>query len=357
MLDIALAFMTGLTTGGLSCLAVQGGLLASSLAAQIEQSPAAAGMKRGGGLAAPIAAFLSAKLAAYTLLGFLLGLAGSMFQLSPGARAAFQIAVGLFMLGSALRLLNAHPIFRYFAFEPPAFVRRYIRRASNQNGGASLFTPLCMGALTVLIPCGITQAMMAAALASGDGLRGAVLMFAFTLGASPVFFAAAYFVMRLGARIEKHFTRLAAAALILLGLYSIDTGATLAGSPVSLPLLAARAAPADAGANQVEAPDSRPGQGSPEAAPEDETTVTVNVKPGGYFPSVVHARAGQALRLRLVSQDVYTCSLSFVIPSLGVQENLEPTDEVVIDVPAQPGGATIPFSCSMGMYTGKIVFD
>src|ERR1051325_6960677 len=35
--QLAVAFVTGLTTGGLSCLAVQGGLLASSLAHQIEQ--------------------------------------------------------------------------------------------------------------------------------------------------------------------------------------------------------------------------------------------------------------------------------------------------------------------------------
>src|SRR5215216_6129801 len=35
--QLAVAFITGLTTGGLSCLAVQGGLLASSLAYQIEQ--------------------------------------------------------------------------------------------------------------------------------------------------------------------------------------------------------------------------------------------------------------------------------------------------------------------------------
>src|SRR5262245_16527971 len=34
---LMVAFITGLTTGGLSCLAVQGGLLASSLARQIEQ--------------------------------------------------------------------------------------------------------------------------------------------------------------------------------------------------------------------------------------------------------------------------------------------------------------------------------
>src|SRR5687768_17668407 len=35
--QILIAFITGLTTGGLSCLAVQGGLLASSLAHQLEQ--------------------------------------------------------------------------------------------------------------------------------------------------------------------------------------------------------------------------------------------------------------------------------------------------------------------------------
>ena len=39
--QIIIAFITGLTTGGLSCLAVQGGLLASSLAHQIEQDYAA----------------------------------------------------------------------------------------------------------------------------------------------------------------------------------------------------------------------------------------------------------------------------------------------------------------------------
>src|SRR5512138_1699571 len=37
MSQLVVAFVTGITTGGLSCLAVQGGLLASSLAHQIEQ--------------------------------------------------------------------------------------------------------------------------------------------------------------------------------------------------------------------------------------------------------------------------------------------------------------------------------
>jgi hypothetical protein len=37
MANLAVVFLTGLTTGGLSCLAVQGGLLASSVAHQAEK--------------------------------------------------------------------------------------------------------------------------------------------------------------------------------------------------------------------------------------------------------------------------------------------------------------------------------
>ena len=37
MSQLIVAFITGITTGGLSCLAVQGGLLASSLAHQFER--------------------------------------------------------------------------------------------------------------------------------------------------------------------------------------------------------------------------------------------------------------------------------------------------------------------------------
>src|SRR6476660_9637119 len=83
MSQLAVAFITGLTTGGLSCLAVQGGLLASSLAHQIEQDyleqAAQAERKKQRGKknqsvqhsnsAFPIFLFLVAKIVAYTLLG------------------------------------------------------------------------------------------------------------------------------------------------------------------------------------------------------------------------------------------------------------------------------------------------
>ncbi len=144
MNEVIVAFITGLTTGGLSCLAVQGGLLASSLEHQLENNIQIQSLRKEGfnksrakklniNLAMPILLFLGSKLVAYTVLGFLLGAIGSVFQLSTPMGALLLITVGIFMIGNALRILNVHPIFRYFSIEPPKFITRYIRRTA-KNG-------------------------------------------------------------------------------------------------------------------------------------------------------------------------------------------------------------------------------
>lgn len=372
LVNILLAFVTGLTTGGLSCLAVQGGLLASSLAGQIETDLQSAAAKTGrnqpaaqkrSGMAQPILAFLAAKMLAYTLLGFLLGWLGQMFQLSPFARAFLQIAIGIFMLGTALRMFNVHPIFRYFAFEPPAFLRRRLRKTAAASGQSTLAAPLFLGFLTVLIPCGVTQAMMALALGTGSPLQGAALLFAFTLGTSPVFFTVAYFTTRLGARLEKNFMRFVAVVVLVMGIITIDSGITLAGSPVSLSRLlggalsqpgTAQAAPARPALQSF---DPASVELAPAQAAGGENVVTVNVLDNGYEPGVVHAKAGVPVTLRLVSKDVHSCSRAFVVPALGVEKILKATGEEFIQIPAQEKGAQMPFSCSMGMYSGTIIFD
>jgi len=171
MANLALIFATGLTTGGLSCLAVQGGMLASSLVGKTEENitdklKASGQAFRQPRLATPIILFLGSKPVAYTMLGLALGWLGSVLQLTPLMRAFLQIAIGIFMVGTALRLLNVHPFFRHFAIEPPKAVTRYIRRKT-KNSNDNWLAPTFLGALTVLIPCGITQAMMALAIASG----------------------------------------------------------------------------------------------------------------------------------------------------------------------------------------------
>lgn len=360
-MDLMLAFVTGLTTGGLSCLAVQGGLLASSLAHQLEQDVQNQGAKKGKlrpKAAQPILLFLAAKLVAYTLLGLLLGALGSLLQLTAMMRAVLMIAIGIFMLGNGLRMLNIHPIFRIFAIEPPKRLTRYLRRTS--KNGESLATPLFLGALTVLIPCGVTQAMMAVALGTGDALLGAAIMFAFTLGTSPVFFGVAYFATRLGATLEKYFMRIVAVVVIILAVVSIDSGLNLAGSPFSISALfggnsAATSpdnglSPSIAGIPGVQAPQ-------PNSQPASGNTYIINVKDFGYEPKVLQLPADTPVKLNLVSKNVRSCSLAIVIPDLKYEKLLPSTGTVTVDVPPQSKGKVMRYACSMGMYTGQIVFQ
>ena len=358
--QIFVAFITGLTTGGLSCLAVQGGLLASSLENQLEQQLdlqieeelAARRARRSGKkparilahprLALPILLFLVAKLAAYTLLGFLLGALGSVLQLNAVTRAILLIAIGIFMVGNALRMFNVHPIFRYFSIEPPKFITRYIRRKARNGGGN--FAPLFLGALTVLIPCGVTQAMMAVAVGTGSALQGAALMFAFVLGTSPVFFVVAYLTMQLGARLEKAFMRFVAIVLLVLGLVSVNNGLSLVGSPLSVQNLSHALFAAPVAVNQ-------------ELSSTPASTLRLNASNNGYSPQRLYAKAGQTILLNIVTANTYSCARDFVIPALGVEKLLPQTGTVPVNIPAQAAGTVMRFSCTMGMYTGEIVFQ
>jgi sulfite exporter TauE/SafE len=368
-MEIWIAFITGLTTGGLSCLAVQGGLLASSVAHEVEWSVQQRQPKRGRPAPArasrPILLFLGAKLVAYTLLGFLLGWLGSVLQFTPQMRAVLQFAIGVFMIGTALRMFNVHPIFRYFVIEPPSIVTRYIRRTAKD--GANIVTPLFLGVLTVLIPCGVTQAMMVVAVGSGSPLLGATIMAAFILGTSPVFFIVAYLATRLGAKLEANFMRFVAVVVLILGFVALDTGLNLMGSPYSVSNLARSfAAPTPAQKTiHVSLPSAAtvkpapPNSDKPDAKPAvtAEGQLTINVVNSGYEPAVLQAKANQPLQLTLVTNNTQSCARAFVIPSLNIQKILALTGVEKIDIPPQPAGSVLYFSCSMGMYTGRIEFN
>ncbi len=348
-----IAFITGLTTGGLSCLAVQGGLLASSLANQIERdllNAPPAPIKKGKrparptrpSTALPILLFLAAKLVAYTLLGFLLGWLGSFLTFDPITRAVLMVAIALFMVGNGLRMLNVHPFFRNFVIEPPKFITRAIRKTAKGTDTATPLrgagqAPLFLGALTVFIPCGVTQTIMAAALGLGDPLSAALLMFAFTLGTSPVFFLVAYFTTQIGASLEKHFMRFVAIVILFLGLVTFDNALNLLGMPSVTSLLTTQQAPAPSSA-------------------EASDNLTLRAENRGYNPARLAAQADVPVTLNIVTDNTTSCARDFVIPAIKYYILLPVTGAEIVQIPPQPAGTTMRFTCSMGMYTGLIEF-
>lgn len=322
-INLITIFITGLVTGGLTCLAVQGGLLATLIAQK--KSAVDKATKDKGKNALPIFAFLVAKIVAYTALGFLLGWLGSVVQLSLPIKIAMQFAVVVFMLGTAMNILEVHPIFRYFVIQPPKFLTRLVRK---QSKSTDLFAPVTLGAFTVFIPCGTTQAMMALAIASGIPILGATILFVFILGTSPIFFILGYFASKLGERLHNQFMQFAAVALILLAAYNFYGVLSLTGITLneSTPLK-----------NQVVT---------------DKLTITINEF--GYSPNSISVKAGSNVSLKLDNKRGAGCVQAFTIPKLGIQKIVPLGSSETITFKAPDDKGVMPFMCSMGMYRGVI---
>ncbi len=343
-MDLISIFITGLFAGGLTCLAVQGGLLASSIAHQ-ESDKLTDEAKRTGHVL-PILSFLITRLIAYTLFGFMLGAIGSVVQLSLSLKVFLQLAVGIFMLGTAFNLLNLHPIFRYFVIQPPKSLTRLVK---NQSKSSSVFGPALLGAMTVLIPCGATQAMMAYAISTGSALAGGLTLFVFILGTSPLFFILGYVLKKAGASMSLGFNKIAGAAIILVALYNISGAIALTGTKWTFENIL----------NSINCTisfcdDSTLGNSAVGIKTTNEATVYLQQSGYKLEPTQINVKAGSKVKLNLVNQGGAGCIQAFTIPKLNLQKVIAigDSDTIEFTAPKEPGPLT--FMCSMGMFRGVI---
>jgi len=313
-------FITGLFAGGLTCLALQGGLLAA---------------------AAPfsVTAFLLARLIGYTFLGLLLGSLGSAITISLGVRITIQVLISIFMIGTALNLLQVHPIFRYFVISPPKFLARFVRTESKLH---RLFSPVILGLLTVLIPCGATQAMMGYAVSTASPILGATVMFTFILGTTPLFVLLGIVTKKMTSGMSIRFNQAAAAMLIILAIYSLDGAVALSGQPYTLSHLA------KAVSCQISFCE--------EKSVDPVTSAEILFTSSGYRTNPVNitVKTGSQVDLKLINNNASGCIQAFTIPSLKYQKIVSPgsTAEYTFTAPSEPG--QISFMCGMGMYRGSI---
>lgn len=343
-MDLWLIFLTGLTVGGLTCLAVQGGLLASTIAAR-EEEDIEAGSRRKHTIF-PTAAFLTTKLIAYIILGFLLGLFGQTLQISGSAQTVMQLLAGVYMVAVALNLLNVHPIFRYAIIQPPRFLTRMVRDTSKSK---DIFAPALLGAMTIFIPCGTTLAMEALAISTGNPLLGAMVMGVFTLGTMPLFFGIGFLTTFLGDAFRVRFFKIAGVLVLYLGVTSVNGALVATGSPITLQTIV-EAIPIQidlSGGQAAAANDSNV------RLVDGTQTVDVSVFPTSYTPNYIQVKAGVPVRLNLTPQGGLGCTSFFRIPQLGVTQKLAQGSTTPVEfTPKTPG--KLRFTCSMGMYSGVI---
>ncbi len=75
----------------------------------------------------------------------------------------------------------------------------------------------------------------------------------------------------------------------------------------------------------------------------------VQVKNSGYSPD-------QPVELHMITQNTQSCTRALVIPSLRYQQILPATGDTLVKIPAQAPGKVIPYTCSMGMFRGQLIF-
>ncbi len=346
-----LFFLAGLSVGGLSCLAVQGGLLVAAVAQQavgrqVERPPALA-------LALPAMQFLVAKTVAYVALGAVLGWVGQVF--SPRFQGFVLVAVGVLMALLVLQMFDVHPALRRLSPRPPKAVQRFIGQQARAGGA---WSPAVLGGLTVLIPCSVTLAVELLAARTQSPVRGALVLGAFTLGTVPLFLALALGGAWFGRSSRRLFEPVAAAVILAIAMLSVRSGARLLGwrmgtlGPAGANVAAPAAAPPlpDAIATSPASIGLSPSAANPATAGHQEARIDVTTS---YQPQRLQVRAGIPTSLKLVSNGAKGCIRAFTVPAYNILAMLPETGETVVELPAAEPGE-IAFSCSMGMYYGSI---
>lgn len=334
MANLGAVLVTGLFAGGLSCAAVQGGLLAGLVTRQRGDKPAT-------GLAddlSPVGGFLAGKLLSHSLLGALLGALGAAASPSPAVTAWAQICAGLLIVVFGLAQLGA-PGLRRLTFTPPQSWTRFVRgRARSQ----SALAPAILGFATVLVPCGVTLSVEALALTSGSVWAGTAIMAVFVIGTSPLFAALGYLARKAATVWRGRLAVVTGLAVLLLGVYTVNGGLVRVGSPLTAQAVGQAfgigASPPSAETVTV-------------AAGRQEVVLTATAD--AYSPRNLAVNAGVPTTLIVRSQGAEGCVRGFVIPSMDQVWGLPENGDTTIDLGVlEPG--ELRFSCTMGMYSGVL---
>lgn len=319
--SVGAAFLLGLFAASSSCIAVSGGVLLSTVGAVRNMRT--------------VWFFVIGRIMAYVVFGGLIGYIGSALLLSSSFLGFITIVAAVYMIVMGLDLLNLAPK------KLKAVLPKIPASLSAHRAGSPFF----LGATTFFLPCGFTQALQLYALTTGSALISGLLLGAFAIGTAPSLLALGFASSSLKGKAGRFFLQLSGVAVIILGLWNIQNGMTIAGYPLTLPKIevsqASETESETASDLNVEIADG-----------EQVIRMTLTARDPYYYPSdSFTVTAGMPVRLEIEGEGT-GCRSIFQIPKLNVREELDKQVNVIAFTPKKAG--TYTFSCSMGMFKGSL---
>ena len=322
-----LLFLIGVLTS-IHCIAMCGGINISQCVPK--QKTATGGQSKLANLR-PSILYNAGRVISYTVIGGLVGALGSVVSFSGWAKGLVAIAAGIFMVIMGINMLNISPWLRRFNLRMPKIFARKINE-EKQGGSRS---PLYIGLLNGLMPCGPLQAMQLYALSTGSPVKGALSMLLFSLGTVPLMFGLGAVSSLLSKKFTRKMMQVSAVLVVILGIVMFQNGIGLSG--LALPSLS--------GTGNVAAQQDIVVQNGVQQIKTELTS-------GGYSPITVKVGIPVKWTIHAAQGTINGCNNKLVIPAYNIEQKLAVGDNVIEFTPDKTG--TIPYSCWMGMIRSQI---
>ena len=337
---ILVALLIGLVASLSTCLAMVGGLV-MGLSSQYKVAASENGLEKVSltKRSRPQIFFHLGRVLGFFLLGGFLGSLGGAVRYSTSFTGFLTMLVALVMLYIGLQILGILPNITKLGFYLPKKLSGGIFNIKTKDKPMLI---AFLGALTFFLPCGFTQSMQLAAIASGGFLQGALIMSFFAIGTIPVLFA-----VGLGSSYAQHkkfsvLKKIIAVLIIMFAFYSLNSGLILSGSRFSLDFWTKFVEAKNNGTNIIKESSS------------DSQTVQLDID-YTFKQREIRIKKGVPVKFVINPIRVTGCSNEVIIPSLGLSTGkLKDGKKVILEfTPTKTGN--IPFSCWMGMINGKFI--
>jgi len=320
-------FLVGLFAAMSTCIAVVGGLLLAIAGKYNELYPELTGIQK----FKPHIYFNIGRIVGYTAFGAVVGGLGSVLVLSPQANGYLIILVSIVMLMLGFQLLHLFPWTRRFSPKMPKFISHKIHDLSAKESKSA---PFILGASTFFLPCGFTQVLQLYVLASGDWKVGALTMLTFSLGTLPALLSLSAISSFAKGAFQRHFLKFAGVSVVMLAIFNINNGLTLAGVNFNFWAHARVGAPQIVDGKQI---------------------VKMTVNGYAYEPNQFTVVQDVPVEWQIYGKNAVGCGQVLVMPTLGISKYLSKDGVTTITFTPKEIGI-IPFNCSMGMMTRGAAF-
>lgn len=327
-INILIALVFGVVASLSTCLVLVGGIVLSfGEMYPIHEDTKHPFLSR----ALPHVYFHIGRVGGFVLLGGVLGLLGSKINYSLSFTGYLTIVIAVVMLYIGLQILGVVPNITKLGFHLPKKLSSKIHKLQGSNHHLA---PILIGALTFFLPCGFTQTMQLAAVASGDFFAGALIMGAFALGTLPALLAVGIGSTYAKKREFNFVNKIIGVVVVFFAIYSLNSGLVLAGSSFTIDFW-------NSSRSAVVA-----------AVSEDIQVVKMDVD-WVFQPTEFKIKKGVPVRWEINGINVSGCSNEVVIPQLNIRQKIYEGRNIVEFTPTKEG--VLPFSCWMGMLNGRFI--